>query len=77
MPNGINNWTYSDVKKFLSKRNFVLVRSKGSHHHFRGVINREIRLVTIPFHGKNNAIKPRTMNAIITQSGISKDKWLA
>lgn len=76
MPNGINNWTYSDVKKFLSKRNFVLARSKGSHHHFRGYVG-EIRLVTVPFHGKNESIKPRTMNAIITQSGIQKDEWLS
>ena len=76
MPNGINNWTYSDVKKFLNKRNFTLVRKKGSHHHYRGY-DGQIRLVTVPFHGKNEAIRPRTMNSIIAQSGIDKKEWLA
>ncbi|MFY0629998.1 MAG: type II toxin-antitoxin system HicA family toxin [Flavobacteriaceae bacterium] len=75
MPNGINNWTYKDVKKILLKKGFLLSRIKGSHHYYSGFCNKSIRAVTVPFHGKK-AILPRTMNSIITQSGIPKKEWI-
>lgn len=74
MPKGIRNWTYRDVKEFLIKHNFQYHYANGSHHYYVGHI-RHIRIVTVPFHGKNKSIKPRTMNSIITQSGIEKSEW--
>ena len=47
-----------------------MVRRKGSHILFKNQIGRAL---TIPAH---NPIKHGTLNAIIKQSGISRDKFL-
>ena len=74
MPNGIMNWTFDDVAKFLKKHNFIYNYTKGSHYFYIGSYGGVSRQVVVPFHGKKS-IKPRTMRAIILQSGISKDGW--
>ena len=75
MPNGIKNWTYQDVKRFLVKHNFQYSYARGSHHYYIGYVD-YVRIVTVPFHGKKKSIKPRTMNSVIKQSGIERDEWL-
>ncbi len=74
MPNRIKNWNYKEVKKFLENNSFILINTRGSHHYFSGNIDNLPRMVTVPFHG-SSAILPRTMNSIISQSGIKKDIW--
>jgi predicted RNA binding protein YcfA (HicA-like mRNA interferase family) len=39
---------FSEIVKVLSHYGYILVRVKGSHHHFR---NDEGNLITIPNHG--------------------------
>lgn len=74
MTKGVKNWSYRDVQKFLQDNHFYIAKTKGSHIHFVGNINKESRIVTVPFHNKGG-IKPKTMQSIIAQSGIKKDKW--
>ena len=76
MPRGINNWTYNDVVRFLKENGFRLNHTRGSHFYYVGHTNKIYRQVCVPYHGKLS-IKPRTMKGIISQSGISKDEWVA
>jgi predicted RNA binding protein YcfA (HicA-like mRNA interferase family) len=75
MPNGLMNWTFEKVTKFLKKHNFIYNYARGSHHFYIGSQGGISRQVSVPFHGKK-AIKPRTMKSIILQSGISKEEWM-
>lgn len=75
MPNGVMNWTFDDVVKFLKKHNFVYNYTKASHYFYIGTYDSKSRQVSVPFHGKS-AIKPRTLKSIIAQSGISKEEWI-
>ena len=74
MPRNINNWTYNDVATFLREKGFQLNHTRGSHHYFTGVINKEMRHLCVPRHG-NLSLKPRTMKSIILQAGIEKESW--
>ncbi len=75
MTRGIFNWTSEEIVRFLKENNFQLSHSKGSHFYYIGKSNGELRQVAVPFHGAK-AIKPRTLNGIIRQSGIDKKNWL-
>ncbi len=75
MPNGVQNWTFKNVEYILKLHNFQLNHTRGSHFYFIGFYADLKRNVCVPFH-KNKAIKPRTLKAIIRQSGIPKDIWL-
>ena len=76
MPSGILNWTFRDVENFLKEHDFILNHIRGSHYYYVGHVDNIMRQVCLPRHG-NLSIKPRTMSAIITQSGISKKVWLS
>lgn len=75
MPHGIFNWTPEDVIRFLKVYGFRLSHSRGSHFYYIGEYGGELRQVSVPFHG-SRALKPRTLNSIIRQSGIPKKNWL-
>ncbi len=75
MPKGLNNWTFSEVTKFLKENYFILNHVEGSHYFYVGTQNKIFRQVCVPFHGAKS-IHPKTMKSIVTQSGISKDQWL-
>jgi len=74
MSRGVKNWTHKKTIQFLKENGFQLNHTRGSHFYFTGYINKAFRQVCVPFHGKG-AIKPRTMNGIIKQSGIAKEIW--
>lgn len=76
MPNGLNNWTFNDVIRFLKDKGFQHSYTRGSHYYYIGSKEGQVRQITIPFHGAKS-IHPRTLRSIITQSGISKDEWLS
>jgi len=75
MPNNLNNWTYADVVDVLKEHGFRLNHTRGSHFYFIGHAVGAYRQVCVPYHGRST-IKPRTLKAIILQSGISKEVWL-
>lgn len=75
MPRGINNWTYNDVVRFLKEKGFRLNHTRGSHFYYVNYVDKKLRQVCVPYHGKLS-IKPRTIKGIIVQSGISKKEWL-
>jgi len=75
MPNSVFNWTFSDIEKFLKAHGFRLIHTRGSHHYYIGVVEKQLRQVCVPFHGKQT-IKPRTFKGIIAQSGIAQKEWL-
>lgn len=75
MPNRYNNWTYKQVVRFLRNNGFHLARkSRGSHEQYKGYIDNQVRICTVPKHG-SKAIHSRTMRSIIRQSGIHENQW--
>ncbi len=76
MPRGLHNWTFKQVVKFLKSNNFIQSHVIGSHFHYIKSENGKIFSVQVPFHG-NKAIRPRTLQTIILQSGIPKTSWLS
>ena len=75
MPHGISNWTFRDIQNFLVKHDFRLHHIKGSHYYFRKYENGRFYMTHVQHHGAKS-IPEGTMNAIIRQSGISKEEWL-
>jgi len=59
----------------LTANGFRLSRQKGSHQIFKHRITNII--VAVPLHGKNRPIPIGTLLAIIKQSKIPKDKFIA
>lgn len=74
MPRGIHNWRFIDVKRLLNDYDFKYSDAEGSHHFFKGNYLGTDRLVCVPFHGVKS-ISPKTMQSIITQSGIPRKLW--
>ena len=75
MPRGLNNWTFADIKRFLCDYGFQCSHIEGSHYFYIGSHGGITRQVCVPFHGAK-AIHPKTMKAIINQSGIPLKEWL-
>jgi predicted RNA binding protein YcfA (HicA-like mRNA interferase family) len=74
MPNGVFNWTFTDVVDLLKENGFRLNHARGSHFYYIGVVNKIMRQVCVPKHG-NLAIKPRTLKSMVEQSGLDKKIW--
>ena len=77
MPRRLFNWKFADIDKFLREHNFIIdhTHTDGSHYYYHGYLGGILRIVHVPFHG-SKVIKPKTVNGIIKQSGISKEEWL-
>ncbi|TSC91197.1 MAG: hypothetical protein CEN90_579 [Parcubacteria group bacterium Licking1014_17] len=75
MPRNYFNWTAEEVMRFLKKHGFSLNHTHGSHYYYVGHYGKQFQQVCIPFHGQRS-LKPRTLKAIILQSGIPKEIWL-
>jgi len=63
---------YRDFIDILVKNGFVLDRTRGSHHQYKGTIGGLIRLVTVGGHG-NEDIRPHNLASMIRQSGLPKN----
>ena len=58
-----------DVIRVLTEHGFGLDRQKGSHRHFKGIVDGETRLVTVP--GNQGDDMPKgTLSAIERQAGL-------
>ncbi|MEK7194306.1 MAG: type II toxin-antitoxin system HicA family toxin [Patescibacteria group bacterium] len=77
MPRDVFNWTFADIDKFLKDHSFKIAKSNSSHFFYRGISAGKLCIVCVPFHGGNKTIKPKTLKGIISQSGISKEEWVA
>lgn len=59
-----------DVIRILEQDGWVLVRTRGSHHHFRHPV--KPGTVTVPGN-PNHDLPPKTLGSILKQSGMSKE----
>ena len=55
--------TGKELKQFLLRIGYDLIRIDGSHHHFKKIDGTGYK-ITVPIHG-NSEIKPKTLNNII------------
>lgn len=49
MPNGLLNWNFKDVERFLRKHHFKHVNTEGSHFYYRGCVDGQERLTFVPW----------------------------
>ncbi len=61
-----------EVLKILEKDGWYKVKSRSSHIQFKH--NEKSGRVTVPFHGKNNELPPKTLKSILTQAKIKIKK---
>jgi predicted RNA binding protein YcfA (HicA-like mRNA interferase family) len=72
MPNGLNNWTYKDITRFLKESGFVLHHEKaGSHEAWAN--EKTSAVVEVNFTSGSYPI--RTLETMIRQSKIDKKEW--
>lgn len=64
---------YAFVIAILREHGFELVRQKGSHATYKGVVNGQVQIVTIAAHRSKQDVVPNTLASIIRQSGLAKD----
>lgn len=73
MPNGLFNWTYKDVTKFLKENGFEFKNElKGSHEAWINLSTQAV--VEINVHAQKTFL-PRTLETMIRQSKIDKKVW--
>ncbi|HTR18927.1 MAG TPA: type II toxin-antitoxin system HicA family toxin [Candidatus Paceibacterota bacterium] len=74
MTKGVFNWNYYDVVAVLKQHKFYLNHTRGSHHYYVGSVGGKLHQVQVPFHG-SKTFKPRTLNAMVRQSGLTRSDW--
>ncbi len=74
MPNGINNWTYRDITKFIKIKGFKFWKEKkGSHEAWMNFSSNKV--IELYYHGAKTPYSPKVMKLIAFQSGISQEDW--
>jgi predicted RNA binding protein YcfA (HicA-like mRNA interferase family) len=74
MPNGLNNWAYRDVTRFLKESGFMLYEQKsGSHEAWINNDKQSPAVVEINFTHRSYPV--RTLETMIRQSKIERKAW--
>jgi predicted RNA binding protein YcfA (HicA-like mRNA interferase family) len=63
---------FRDFLRILETHGFELARQRGSHRTYRGVVNRETKIVVVACTREGDEIKPGTLGSMIRQSGLPK-----
>ncbi len=77
MTRNLYNWSYKDVKDFLTENEFSFFQQlKGSHEAWikYGSDGKPDRIVEVNYTG--TSYPPKTLKIMIQQSGIAQDEWL-
>lgn len=60
--------TYKDLFKILQEDGWILDGQRGSHRYFKHPLKHG--KVTVPYHGNNKDIHPKTLKSILKQAGL-------
>ena len=72
--NGISNWNYKNIKKFLKENDFYICKTKkGSHEFYKKIQKNKTFLVNV--NRTKKSFPQGTMKAMIRQSGIEEKIW--
>ena len=67
------NCTYNEFIAILLAHGFEHVfPDKGSHKKYRGIVGRDVKIVTVAGHNLNDHPLPATLQSMIRQSGLPK-----
>lgn len=66
---------YRDFIPIIERYGFVLVRTKGSHHQYRGTVDGKTMLVTVDCSQTGEDITPKNLASMIRQSGLPKSEF--
>lgn len=76
MPNGLKNWVYKDVIKFLKANGFLFSKElEGSHEAWIKMNVNPPAIVDIDFKKGSHSYPQRTLETMIGQSGLDKKVW--
>ena len=59
---------YEEIISALREDGWILVRQNGSHRQFKHPV--KPGKVTVPYHGNNKEIHPKTIKSILKQAGL-------
>ena len=62
--------TFIEVDKILQKDGWQLKKVRGSHYMYTNPNKPECGKITVPYHGKNKELNPKTANALFKQAGL-------
>jgi predicted RNA binding protein YcfA (HicA-like mRNA interferase family) len=62
-----------DVERILVKNGFIFVSQKGSHKQFKGIVNGQMRRVTVL--ANRERFHPKTLKSMIRQSGLPEAEF--
>jgi len=72
MPNGLRNWSYRDLIKFLKENEFIFHKElDGSHEAWFCLKTQSI----VNVNKTSSSYPPRTLETMIRQSKLSKKVW--
>jgi len=74
MANGIRNWSYRDITRFLKDHNFYLSHQLGGSHEAWVRIENDKEFV-VNVNKTKSSYPPLTMKTMISQSGIDEKEW--
>jgi predicted RNA binding protein YcfA (HicA-like mRNA interferase family) len=63
---------FRDLIRILEEHGFELVRQRGSHRTYKGIVGGQPRVVVVACHRETDDIRPGTLSAMIRQSGLPK-----
>ena len=63
---------YRDFVPILAAHGFAVVRERGSHKQYQGVVDGRTMLVTVDYSQPGEDIQPRNLASMIRQSGLPK-----
>ncbi|MCH8347756.1 MAG: type II toxin-antitoxin system HicA family toxin [Proteobacteria bacterium] len=63
---------FREIILILEENGFEKIRTKSSHRRYKGYIGGQARHVTVAFKRLNDDILPKTLAAMIRQSGLPK-----
>jgi len=72
MPNGLNNWTYKDLTRFLKESGFVFDYAKAGSH--EAWVNEETSAI-VEVNVTSCSYPVRTLETMIRQSKMEKKEW--
>jgi predicted RNA binding protein YcfA (HicA-like mRNA interferase family) len=61
------------VERILVKNGFTFVSQKGSHKQFKGIVNGQMRRVTVL--ADRERFHPKTLKSMIRQSGLPENEF--
>ena len=66
---------YRDIVAILKAHGFEMVRERGSHKQYRGMVDGRTQLVTVDYSQPGEDVQARNLASMMRQSGLPKSRF--